>query len=106
MEQRIGLQKHEAGGKCRAFIAVDEGVIAAQVEKVGGRDLDGILDERLACEGCLGSGDGRFEERRVASARRAAVRAKNPVVNPNYRFGCQVTESPPRQGAGRAPRWP
>ena len=64
----IEAEEDKAGAEGGAFVTVDEGVIAAEVKKIGGGDFREVGIGRLASDGGLGGGDGRFEQGEIAQA--------------------------------------
>jgi hypothetical protein len=57
----VCLEKHEARRKRRALVAVDERVVAAEVEEIRGRNLDQVGDQRVALGGGLRCRNRGFE---------------------------------------------
>jgi len=95
----VCLEKHEARRKRRALVAVDERVVAAEVEEICSRNFDRVGDQRLAVEGGLRGCDRRLEQGRIAHARLAALRAQDLLVDRRDGDGRQVPETGLRQGA-------
>ena len=64
----IQLQEHEAGAKGCSFVAIEERMIPAEVEQVGGRDVNDVCEDRFTAKGRLWSGDRGFEQSAVTYA--------------------------------------
>ena len=74
-------QEDDRGGHRRALVAVDERVVPAEIEEIRGGDLSQVGKRRLAAEGRLRRGDGRFQQTAVAQSGTAAERVQYSVVN-------------------------
>ncbi len=74
-------------------------MVAAEIEEIGGRNLDRVGDQRLTLECRLRRGDGGLEQRGVAQPTPAAVCKQDLPVNLEDRAGGQMPEARLRQGA-------
>jgi hypothetical protein len=82
----IRFQEDEAGRERGSLVAVDESMIATEVEEIRRRDLDAIGDQRLPAERCLRGSNGGLEKRHVPNARGTTVRLQDLTVNSQHRF--------------------
>ena len=76
-QQLVLTQKHEAGCQSDAFVAIDKRMIAAEVEEIGGSNLDEIGNHRNSHQGRLRSGDGGFQQLTRAQTGTPPVRGKH-----------------------------
>ena len=72
----IQPQEHDAGAEGRSLVAIEERVIPADVEQVGGRDFDDVFEDRFTAKRRLWSGDRGFEQC-------AITYAVQPAESPN-----------------------
>lgn len=64
----VRVEKRQCGRQCRSFVAVNEGMIAADTVQVRGRHLEDRFVKEDASEGCLDIAHRREEETCVANA--------------------------------------
>jgi hypothetical protein len=68
------FHEHEAGGERGALVAIHEGMVAAEIEEIGRRDLDRVRHHGYAAIGRLRRGDRRLQERSLTYPRATAMR--------------------------------
>ena len=94
----IGLQENKRSCECCAFVAVIEGMITAEVEKVRGTDIDDIIDERFPGIGGLWSCHSGFKQRAIPQSRHTAVCGQHLGVDRFHRLDGEEPEILVRQG--------
>ena len=77
----VQSQKYKARTERSPLVAVDERVIPAEIEQIGGCHLDEVHKERLAAETRLGSGHCRLEQRDIPDAVQSAEARKRLSVD-------------------------
>src|SRR5207247_10881843 len=80
-EQSVALKEYKTGSQGGALIAIDKGMIAADVEQITRRYFQAVFKQRHASHCGLGSGDSGFEQWLISNSRRTAVRSQNLLVN-------------------------
>ena len=77
----VQSQKYQARTERSPLVSVDERVIPAEVEQIGGCHLNAVHEERLAAETRLWSGPGRLEQRDIPYAVQSAEARKRLSVD-------------------------
>ena len=72
--------------KGRALIAINEGVIAAEVKEVSRSDTNGIAERRNASKACLRSGDRRLQQGSITKAFGSAKLSDGFGMDLQYNF--------------------
>ena len=94
----IGLQENKRSCECCACVAVIEGVITAEVEKVGRTDIDDVIDERFPGIGGLRGRHSGFEQRAIPQSRHTSVCGQHFGVDRFNRLYGEEPEIRFRQG--------
>lgn len=98
-QQAVDLQKHQTGGKRRPFVAIDKGMIATQIKKIGSGDFLRIADQWHPAGGRLWCSNGGFEQRTITQSSSAAMRAQHLSVYGEDRRDIQMNQQLLRQDA-------
>lgn len=98
-KQTVDLQKHQAGSQCRPFVAIDEGMIATQIKKIGSGDFLRIGNQWCATGGRLGRRNSRLQQCAVTQSCTATMRAQHLAVYGKDCCNIQMNQYRFRQGA-------
>lgn len=98
-QQSIDLQKHQAGGKRRPFVAIDERVIAAQIKKIRGGDFLRIGNQWCTTGRRPWRRNRGFQQRTITQSCTAAMRRQYLVMNGKNCCNVKMNQWLFRQGA-------
>lgn len=91
-KQSIHSQKHQTGGKRRPFVAIDEGMIAAKVKKIRGRDFLRIGNQRYPARRRLRCSNSRLQQCAITQSCATAMRAQHLAMNGKDRRNVEMNQ--------------
>jgi hypothetical protein len=83
-------EKNDAGTECRPLVAIDKGVIPAEVIQIRGGNLSRIPVRRFSSKACPGGRHGRFQQGTLSHTVRSAETRDCLGVNLSHDFHGQV----------------